>query len=116
MVSRLRWKHSPATLTYWKIECTDEERKFLKLQAKTLGLDEDAIIESWYNSPYVYFVFSRMKVQDSLFNILLTNILSATIAMFMMRSVNYILETQQSKEGIREDDARMRLVLNGCFH
>ena len=31
---------------------TDEERKFLKLQAKTLGLDQERIeyIESWYNS------------------------------------------------------------------
>lgn len=31
---------------------TDEERKFLKLSAKTLGLDQDRIdyIESWYNS------------------------------------------------------------------
>ena len=31
---------------------TEEERKFLKLQAKTLGLDQERIdyIESWYNS------------------------------------------------------------------
>ena len=31
---------------------TEEERKFLKLQAKTLGLDQDRIeyIESWYNT------------------------------------------------------------------
>jgi len=31
---------------------TDEERKFLKLQAKTLGLDQERIeyIETWYNS------------------------------------------------------------------
>ena len=31
---------------------TDEERKFLKLSAKALGLDQDRIdyIESWYNS------------------------------------------------------------------
>ena len=31
---------------------TEEERKFLKLSAKTLGLDQDRIdyIESWYNA------------------------------------------------------------------
>ena len=31
---------------------TEEERKFLKLSAKTLGLDQDRIdyIESWYDS------------------------------------------------------------------
>jgi hypothetical protein len=31
---------------------TNEERKFLKLQAKALGLDDDRIvyIESWYDS------------------------------------------------------------------
>ena len=30
---------------------TDEERKFLKLQAKTLGLDDERIkyIENWYD-------------------------------------------------------------------
>ena len=31
---------------------TEEERKFLKLSAKTLGLDKERVdyIESWYNS------------------------------------------------------------------
>ena len=30
---------------------TDEERKFLKLQAKTLGLDDERVeyIENWYD-------------------------------------------------------------------